>query len=93
MNIYFGENLKNYRLKRNLTQEKLAEFLGVSFQTISKWEHGDTYPDITILPDIAEFFGVSVDEMLGVNKTKNEAKIVYIFVTSDLICILIFSSW
>lgn len=75
MNIYFGENLKNYRLKRNLTQEKLAEFLGVSFQTISKWEHGDTYPDITILPDIAEFFGVSVDEMLGVNKTKNEAKI------------------
>ena len=47
MNIYFGENLKNYRLKRNLTQEKLAEFLGVSFQTISKWENGVVFPDIT----------------------------------------------
>lgn len=40
MNIYFGENLKELRLKRNLTQEKLADFLGVSFQTVSKWERG-----------------------------------------------------
>ena len=56
MNIYFGENLKALRQKRNLTQEKLAEFLNVSFQTISKWERGDTYPDISMLPEIALFF-------------------------------------
>lgn len=76
MNIYFGENLKKLRIKKNLTQEKLADFLGVSFQTISKWERGDTYPDITMLPDIASFFKVSVDDLLGFNKTETEAEIV-----------------
>lgn len=75
MNIYFGENLKNLRKQRKLTQERLSEFLGVSFQTISKWERGDTYPDIAILPDIASFFKVSVDELLGVNKAENENEI------------------
>lgn len=75
MNIYFGENLKKLRLEKNLTQEKLADFLGVSFQTISKWERGDTYPDITMLPSIASFFKVSVDEILGVDKVNNDTVI------------------
>ncbi len=75
MNIYFGENLKRLRLSKNLTQEKLADFLGVSFQSISKWERGDTYPDITMLPSIASFFDVSVDELLGVDKAKDEEEI------------------
>ncbi len=52
MNIYFGENIKRLRSEQNLTQEALAGFLGVSFQTISKWERGETYPDITMLPVI-----------------------------------------
>lgn len=72
MTIYFSENLKKFRLKQNLTQEKLADFLGVSFQTISKWERAETYPDITMLPAIAQFFKVSIDELLGVNKAENE---------------------
>ncbi|MBE6755512.1 MAG: helix-turn-helix transcriptional regulator [Ruminococcaceae bacterium] len=75
MNIYLGENLKNLRRKRNLTQEKLAEFLGVSFQAVSKWERGDTYPDISMLPEIADFFKISVDELLGVNRAENEKEI------------------
>ena len=75
MNIFFGENLKRLRLEKNLTQEKLAEFLGVSFQSISKWERGDTYPDITMLPDIASFFKVSIEELLGVNKVEEEEEI------------------
>lgn len=75
MNIYFGETLKELRLKRNLTQEKLSDFLGVSFQTVSKWERGDTYPDITMLPVMAQFFKVSVDELLGVNKAEESRKI------------------
>ena len=75
MNIYFGENLKRLRLEKNLTQEKLADFLGVSFQSISKWERGDTYPDITMLPEIASFFKVSIDELLGVNKAQEEEEI------------------
>lgn len=75
MNIYFGENLKELRKLKNLTQERLAEFLGVSFQTVSKWERGDTYPDITMLPEIAAFFKISVDDLLGINKAENEGKI------------------
>jgi len=75
MNIYFGENLKELRKTKNLTQERLAEFLGVSFQTVSKWERGDTYPDITMLPEIAAFFKISVDDLLGINKAENEEKI------------------
>ncbi len=75
MKIYFGENLKNLRTQKGLTQEKLANFLGVSYQTISKWEHNDTYPDITTLPVISKFFNLSIDELLGVNQTENEAEI------------------
>ena len=75
MTIYFGENLKRLRKEKELTQETLADFLGVSFQTISKWERGETYPDITMLPVIASFFNVTVDELLGVNKVRKEEKI------------------
>ena len=75
MTIYFGENLKKLRKSRNLTQETLAEFLGMSFQSISKWERGETYPDITMLPTIASFFGVSVDSLLGTDMIEKEKRI------------------
>lgn len=75
MTIYFGENLKRLRKEKELTQETLADFLGVSFQTISKWERGETYPDITMLPVIASFFNVTVDDLLGVDKAQKEQKI------------------
>ena len=75
MNIYFSENLKELRRTKKLTQERLADFLGVAFQTVSKWERGETYPDISMLPEIAGFFGVSVDALLGVNRAENEAEI------------------
>ncbi|MDE5995641.1 MAG: helix-turn-helix domain-containing protein, partial [Eubacterium sp.] len=75
MNIYFSENLKKLRQSKNLTQERLAEFLGVAFQTISKWERGESYPDITFLPKIASFFNTSIDDLLGVNKAKDDQEI------------------
>ncbi len=75
MTIYFGENIKKLRKEKELTQENLAEFLGVSFQTISKWERGETYPDITTLPIISRFFDVSIDDLLGVNKLREENQI------------------
>ncbi len=75
MSVYIGENIKRLRKQRELTQEVLANFLGVSYQSISKWERGDSYPDITMLPEIAGFFKVSVDELLGVNRVEDEAEI------------------
>ena len=75
MTIYFGENIKRLRKEKEMTQEALASFLGVSFQTISKWERGETYPDITMLPIVASFFNVTIDDLLGVNKTRIEEKV------------------
>lgn len=75
MTIYFGENLKRLRREKELTQEKLADVLGVSFQAVSKWERGETYPDITMLPEIAAFFDVTTDEILGLNTAEQENKI------------------
>ncbi len=75
MTIYFGENLKRLRKEKEFTQETLADFLGVTFQAVSKWERGETYPDITMLPVISSFFNVSVDELLGVNKSREEEQI------------------
>lgn len=75
MTICFGENLKNLRKSKNLTQEALADFLGMSFQAVSKWERGESYPDITILPAIASFFGVTVDNLLGTDMIEKENKI------------------
>jgi len=75
MTIYLGENIKKLRREKGLTQENLAEFLGVTFQSVSNWERGESYPDITMLPEIAGFFKVSVDEILGLNKADAEKKI------------------
>lgn len=69
MKLLIGENIKKMRFERNLTQEEIATQLGVSFQAVSKWERGEGYPDITMLPVIANYFKVSVDELLGVGET------------------------
>ena len=65
MQISIGENLKRLRKSRDMTQEELAARLSVSFQAVSKWERGDTYPDITMLPALANFFCVTTDELIG----------------------------
>ena len=75
MTIYLSENIKRLRRENNLTQETLAEFLGVTFQSVSNWERGESYPDITMLPEIASFFKVSIEELLGVNKAESEEEI------------------
>ncbi len=66
--LYLGINIKEYRLKKGYTQEQLAYELGVSSQTVSRWENGMTYPDIVMLPIIAELFGTSIDNLLGYAK-------------------------
>ena len=76
MELYIGNTLKKLRLTKGLTQEEVATQLGISPQSISKWERGDTYPDISVLPEIALFFKVTVDDLLGVNKAENEEKLI-----------------
>ena len=68
MKLILGETIKRLRRQRELTQEEVAAHLGISFQSISKWERGDGYPDITLLPALANYFGVTIDELMGRNE-------------------------
>ena len=70
--LYLPENLKKYRIKKNLTQEELAEYLGITAQSVSKWERGESYPDITFLPALANIFETSVDLLIGMDAIRAE---------------------
>ncbi len=65
MQIPLGERLRQLRRRDSRTQEDLAEALGVTAQAVSRWETGSCYPDTELLPDIAHYFGVSIDELFG----------------------------
>lgn len=58
-----GANIKQLRQQKNMTQEQVANELGVSYQAVSKWEVGANTPDISLLPDIASLFGVTIDSL------------------------------
>ncbi len=73
MNLNFAENLKRLRKEKGLTQEKVADALCVTSQSISRWELGICYPDIEFLPSIANFFGVTVDSLLSNDIPSKEA--------------------
>lgn len=75
MTIYFSEIFKKLRKGRSLTQEQVAEVLSVSPQAVSRWETGATYPDIALLPSIAEFFETTVDALLGTGKARAKERI------------------
>lgn len=66
-----GKQIKTLRLAKGVTQEELAEYLGVSFQAVSKWETETSTPDIALLPNIAVFFGITIDELFHIS---NEAE-------------------
>ena len=70
--IKIGTFLKLLRKEKNLTQEQLAEQLGVSNRTVSRWENGNNMPDISLLSEIAEFYDVSIPELIyGERKSEN----------------------
>lgn len=73
--ISIAKTIKALRARKGITQEELASHLGVTYQAISKWERGEGYPDITILPALANFFEVSTDKLLGVDVTKKQEMI------------------
>jgi len=65
-----GETIKAYRMERNMTQEFVAESLGVSRQAVSKWEMGTSDPSTSNLLALAKLYGVSAEELLGCIKTE-----------------------
>ena len=75
MTIRLGEKIRTLRKSKNLSQEVLAQYLSVSFQAVSKWENGDTMPDVTLIPAIASFFEVSTDELFDFNRLETERKV------------------
>ncbi len=70
--MHLPANLKKYRILKELTQEDVAEFLGITPQSVSKWERGESYPDITLLPALANIFETSVDLLLGMDTIRAE---------------------
>jgi len=70
--MYLPANLKKYRIAKDLTQEEVAEFLGITAQSVSKWERGESYPDITFLPALANIFETSVDLLIGMDAIRAE---------------------
>ena len=72
---YFGKNIRALRKGKNLTQEQFAEKLGVSFQSVSRWENCVTYPDVEMIPLIARFFGVSTDYLFGIPEEKKKEEL------------------
>lgn len=72
MELNIGKKIAEFRKVKAASQEQLADFAGVSVAAVSKWETGSSYPDITLLPAIAEFFGVSIDVLMGYAVTAND---------------------
>ena len=62
--VNLGSVIIANRRKHGITQDELAEYIGVSKASVSKWETGTTYPDITLLPRLAAFFDISIDELM-----------------------------
>lgn len=75
MNVKIGKHIKELRNRDGVTQDKLAEALGVTGQAISKWENESGYPDIEYITPIANFFNVTIDQLFGHDRSESENKI------------------
>lgn len=92
-NVRFAQTIKNARLKKGYTQSQLADLLNVSNKTISKWETGRGYPDITLLAKITSILKLDYEELLQSNEyiiqKKKEKKKIYFY---HLYCLSVFYS-
>lgn len=77
MNLSLDSRLRDLRHEKGNTQQELASHLGISVQAVSKWERSEGYPDIAILPRLASYYNVSVDDLLGVGEIKKREQIEY----------------
>ena len=67
---HIGIKIKELRKKKDMTQEKLAEYLNVSFQAVSKWETGAASPDLSMIVPLARLLDVTTDELFGVDRNE-----------------------
>jgi len=79
MKLTIGENIRRFRKKNDLTQEEIADRLGVTYQSVSRWENGTTYPDLELIPAIAGLLSVTADELLGMPQMEKEKRAVEAF--------------
>ena len=97
-NKQIGKFISDCRKEKKLTQKQLAEVLGVTNKAVSKWETGEGYPDITLLPQLAAELDISIDELLLGKKVQvktekinsNNKAIVYSSIAVLLICIAVY---
>lgn len=75
MKLLIGENIKRLRVQKGITQEQLAEAMHVSSVAVSKWERGETTPDVSVLPMLAFYFQVSIDELMSYDACAVELEI------------------
>ena len=75
MTVNIGRKIRQLRKNKSISQEVLAQALGMSFQAVSKWETGAAMPDVSMIPAIASFFGVSTDELFDFNLLGQEQKV------------------
>ncbi len=83
--INLSKTLSTKRQEKGITQEELAEYIGVTKASVSKWETGQSYPDIVLLPQLATYFNISIDELVNYNPqmTKHDIKKLYIKLAKD----------
>ena len=83
-----GSTIKCLRKAKGVTQDEMAQSLGITYQSISKWENNITLPDITLLPGIAAYFGVSMDELFGfkLNVMTNKERFIDFMSKNRILC-------
>lgn len=72
MQLNLGNKIRELRHRDGRTQEALAEALGVTSQAVSRWESNGGYPDMEMMPSIANFFGITMDELFGYHHDRDE---------------------
>ena len=75
MEMTIGSNIKRLRTVKGITQEQLSVAMNVTCAAVSKWERGETYPDITLLQPLAYYFGVTLDDLMGYDQEKIQTEI------------------
>ena len=72
MQLNIGTKIRELRRRDGRTQDNLAEALGITAQAVSRWESGGSYPDMEMIPAIANYFHVSIDELFGYHDEREE---------------------